>query len=137
MAGCRRHKDQDQQFISSREELKMSDVTLNLSEQTVFDWIRNSREETITCAGGNKCSRFCQVEPCHWVDILRSSRLGQKAYCGSSDYRVRDMLILKPFREWSKHSQETLWQLRLRHLFSVSTSASDYGLPALRLRKRA
>lgn len=27
------------------------------------------------------------------------ARLGQKAYCGSSDYCVRDMLIPKPFRK--------------------------------------
>lgn len=55
----------------------------------------------------------------------------------SSDYCVRDVLILKPFRKGRKHSQKTLWQLRLRHLLSASRSASDYGLPALRPRKRA
>jgi len=46
------------------------------------------------------------------------------------------MLILKSFRERNKHSPEALWQLRFKHWLSVSTSTSDYGLAALRLRRR-
>lgn len=71
------------------------------------------------------------------VPYLSSLWLGQKAYRGTSDYRVRNLLILKPLGERSEYSQETLWQLKLRHWLSASVRASDYGLSALQPRKQA